>query len=145
MPNFMFQLLLCLQTIFRNINRLFVLSFKNGNDDPTRDSFNKNYMPLGKIKDFNASVTNKPFFDQWVKKHMKNLSKCQEMMTIQQEIIFFVSLKISDISIDLSRKTNTSIPQKKKKNNFVGKLEEDDDTNMFLSLKNSKKLFETFV
>ena len=24
---------------FRNINRLFVLSFKNGGDDPTRDSF----------------------------------------------------------------------------------------------------------
>ena len=27
---------------FRNINRLFVLSFKNGNNDPTRDSFQKN-------------------------------------------------------------------------------------------------------
>ena len=26
---------------FRNINRLFVLSFKNGNNDPTRDSFDK--------------------------------------------------------------------------------------------------------
>ena len=26
---------------FRNINRLFVPSFKNGNDDPTRDSFDK--------------------------------------------------------------------------------------------------------
>ena len=26
---------------FRNINRLFVLSFKNGNDDPKRDSFDK--------------------------------------------------------------------------------------------------------
>ena len=25
----------------RNINRLFVLSFKNGSDDPTRDFFNK--------------------------------------------------------------------------------------------------------
>ena len=26
---------------FRNINRLFVLSFKNSNDDPTRDSFDQ--------------------------------------------------------------------------------------------------------
>ena len=25
---------------------MFVLSFKNGNDDPTRDSFNKCYIPL---------------------------------------------------------------------------------------------------
>ena len=27
---------------FRNINRLFALSFKNGNNDPTKDSFQKN-------------------------------------------------------------------------------------------------------
>ena len=31
---------------FRNINKLFVLSFKNGNNDPTRNSFDKYYMPL---------------------------------------------------------------------------------------------------
>ena len=46
---------------FRNINRLFVLSFKNGDNDPTRDSCNKYYMPLVEIKDFNALVDNKPF------------------------------------------------------------------------------------
>ena len=38
---------------FRNINNLFVLSFKDGNDHPTRDSFNKYYVPLVEIKDFN--------------------------------------------------------------------------------------------
>ena len=42
---------------FRNINRLFVLSFKNGNEDPARDSFDKYY-----IKDFNVLIDNKPFF-----------------------------------------------------------------------------------
>ena len=31
---------------FRNINRLFVLSFKNGHDDPKRNSFDEHYMPL---------------------------------------------------------------------------------------------------
>ena len=55
------------QNIFRNINRLFALSFKNGNDDPTRDSFVKYYMPLVEIKDFNALIDNKSFFDQSVK------------------------------------------------------------------------------
>ena len=40
--------------------------------------------------------------------------------------------------IDLSRQANTSIPQQI---NFTGKLEEDDDATMFLSLKSSKKLF----
>ena len=52
---------------FRNINRLFVLSFKNGNDDPSRDVFDKYYMPLVEIKDFNALIDNKAFFDQPVK------------------------------------------------------------------------------
>ena len=56
---------------FRNINRLFVLSFKNGNDNPTKDSFDEYYMPLVEIKDFNALIDNKPFFDQPVKKQKK--------------------------------------------------------------------------
>ena len=44
-------------------NRLFVLSLKNGNNDPTRNSFDK-YMPLVEIKDFNTSIDNKLFFNQ---------------------------------------------------------------------------------
>ena len=46
-------------------------------------------MPLVEIKDFNALINDKPFFDQPVKsnkKRMKNFLKCQEMMAIQQEI-----------------------------------------------------------
>ena len=53
---------------FRNINRLFVFSFKHGNNDPTRNYFVKHYMSLVEIKYFNALVQNKPFFDQPVKK-----------------------------------------------------------------------------
>ena len=47
---------------------MFVLSFKNGNDDPTKDSFDKYNIPLIEIKDFNALNNNKIFFDQPVKK-----------------------------------------------------------------------------
>ena len=39
---------------FTNIIKLFVLSFKNDNDKSTRDSFEKYYIALVKIKDFNA-------------------------------------------------------------------------------------------
>ena len=70
----------------KNINKLFVVSFKNSDDDPTRNFFGKYYMPLIEIKDFNAVIDNKQFFDQLVKinkKHTKNLLKCQEIMTIQ--------------------------------------------------------------
>ena len=37
----------------------------------TRDSFDNYYMPLVCIKDFNASIDNKPFLDQPVKKQTK--------------------------------------------------------------------------
>ena len=39
--------------VFWNINRLFNLSFKIGNNS-TRNSFAKNYMSLVEIKDFKA-------------------------------------------------------------------------------------------
>ena len=64
---------------YRNINRLFVLSFKNGNYDPKRDSFEKFYMPLVEIKDFNALIDNKAFFDQPVKNKGKASGKLIEM------------------------------------------------------------------
>ena len=72
-----------------NINRLFVLPFKNGNNNPTKNYFEKYYMHLVEIKDFDALIDNKPFFDQPVKtnkKHIRNLLKCQEMIIIQPEI-----------------------------------------------------------
>ena len=52
----------------RDFNRLFVLSFKNGDNDPARNCFNKYYMSLVEVKDFNALVGKKPFFDQPLKK-----------------------------------------------------------------------------
>ena len=42
--------------IFENINRLFVQSFKAGENDPRRNSFVKYYMELVDIKDFNALI-----------------------------------------------------------------------------------------
>ena len=46
-------------------------------------------MPLVEIKDFNALIDNKSIFDKPIKtnkERMKNLSKCQELMTIQHQI-----------------------------------------------------------
>ena len=46
-----------------NVNRLFVLSVKNDNDDPIRDSFDEHYiLLLAEIKEFNALIDNKTFF-----------------------------------------------------------------------------------
>ena len=53
---------------FRNIGRLFVLSFKN-----VGNSFFKSYKLLVETKDFNASINNKPFFDQPIKKQTRSI------------------------------------------------------------------------
>ena len=62
-------------TTFKNINRLFVLSFKNGDDYPTGDYFDKYSMRLVEIKYFNALIDNKAFFDQPVKNKKKKNKK----------------------------------------------------------------------
>ena len=56
---------------FSNINRLFVISFKNGDDDTTINSFDEYYMPLLEIKDFNTLTNNKTFFNQPLKSNNK--------------------------------------------------------------------------
>ena len=45
-----------------NINKLYVLLFKDGKDDLTRNYFEKYHMPLVEIKDFNPLINNKAIF-----------------------------------------------------------------------------------
>ena len=66
---------------FRSIIRLFVLLFKNGNNDPERNIFYKYCMPLVEIKDCHALTDNMTFFDQPVKykqKAYEGILKCQK-------------------------------------------------------------------
>ena len=64
----------------RNINRFFALLLKNDNDDPTINYFNKYYMQLVEMKEFNALNDSKPFFDQPVKKKQKTYEKIIEFL-----------------------------------------------------------------
>ena len=120
--------------IFRNIKRLFVLSFKNGKDDPTRNYFDKYYMPLVEIKDFKVLIDNKTLFDLPVRNKKEAYEKLIEMSinddyTTGNLLDYLYHQKYYKlIGIDLSRQTNTNIPQQI---NFVGKLEEDDGGTMF--------------
>ena len=69
---------------FTNLNRLFVLSFKN-EDDGT--SFSKYYLPRIQIKDFNVLIDRKPFFEIPVKnkeeayEHIIEMSKNNDYTT----------------------------------------------------------------
>ena len=64
---------------FKNINRLFVLSFKNSDNTPTRNYFDKYYIPLVEIKDFYVLIENKPFFDIPMYNKQKKYEKLVEM------------------------------------------------------------------
>ena len=64
---------------FRNISILSVLSLKNGDYDPARNSSHKYYTPLAEIRDFNALIKNKLFFGQTIKTSMKGMKTCQNV------------------------------------------------------------------
>ena len=64
---------------------MYLISSKNDNDDATRDSFVKFYMPLLEIKALNALIGNKPFFDEQVKNRQEAYGKPIEMIITQQE------------------------------------------------------------
>ena len=123
-----------IDSTFRNINRLFVLSLKNCNNDPGRGSFDKYYTPLVEIKDFISVIDNKPFFDQAVKNEQEVYEELIEMSrnddnTTGSVLDFsYHQSYYKLIGIDLSKQANMSIPQQI---NFIGKLEEDDGPAMF--------------
>ena len=59
----------------------FYLKFwcSKGSHVPTRLSFDKYYIPLVNIKDFNVLIDNKPFFDQPVKNKQEAYEKLVKM------------------------------------------------------------------
>ena len=48
---------------FRDINRLLIISSKSGENVLKRNYFENYYMPAVDIKDFNELIDIKPFFD----------------------------------------------------------------------------------
>ena len=94
---------------YSNINRLFVLSFKTGGNDPMRDCFDKHYMLLIEIKDFNALINNKPFSDQPIRSKRETYKKLIEMsrnnlLYNRQLIRLLISSKLSLVLIYQNKK-----------------------------------------
>ena len=73
-------------------------------------------MPLAEIKDFNVLIHIKPFFDQPVKKKeayekIIEISRIDDYTTGNLLDCLYHQNHDKLIAIDLSRQTNTSIPQ----------------------------------
>ena len=81
---------------FTNVNRLFILSFKNEDD---RTSFSKYYVPKVEITDFNVLIDGKPFFEIPVKNkeaYEPIIEMSRSTLTIQQ--ITYWIMNISKIT-----------------------------------------------
>ena len=126
---------------------MFLLLFKNGNIDPTRYSFDKYYVSLLEIKDFNALTDNESYFDQPVKSKQEAYGKLIEMSRNDN----YTTGNLLDFSyhqnyykligINLSTQRNTNIPQQI---DFTGKLEEDDGAKMFFIAEKQQKTILNF-
>ena len=99
-------------------------------------------MPLAEIKDFNVLIDNNPFFDQPVKNKQEAYKKLTEMSgnndyTTGTLLDYLYHQKCyKRIGIDLSKQTNTSIPQQ---TNSVGKIKEDGGATMFFIAEKQQK------
>ena len=104
-------------------------------------------MPLVEIKDFNALIDNKPLFDQPVKNEQERYENIFEL-SINDD---YTTGNLLDylyhqnyyklLGIDLSRQTNTNIPQQI---NFTGKSEEDNGATMFFIAEKQQKTILNF-
>ena len=125
--------------------RLFVLSFKNGDNGPTRDYFDKYYMPLLEIKYFNALINKKNISKPVSKNRKEAYEKHIEMSRndgyATGNLLDFLYHQNYFKLIGLSKQTNTNIPQQI---NFTGKLEEDDSTKMFFIAEKQQKAILNF-
>ena len=132
----------------RHINRLFVHSFKNEDDDPARNSFDEYYISLVKFKEFNALIHHK-CFDQPI----KSKEEAYEKSVVISRKNDSITGKLLDhlyhqncyklIGIKLLRQTNTAIYQKI---SSTGKLEEYYGAKMlFIAEKQLKTILKIYL
>ena len=121
---------------FTNVNRLFVLTFKNEDD---RTSFSKYYVPKVEIKDFNLLIGGKPFFEIPVKNKEEayeaiiEMSKNNDYATGDLLNYEYFKDHYKLIAIDLSKQIEFENLDFKQKVNFIGRLEENNATIFFIA------------
>ena len=126
---------------FTNVNRLFVLSFKNEED---RTSFSNYYVPKVEIKDYNVIIDGKPFFEIPVKNKEETYEKIIEISKNSDytigNLLDYEYFKDHDklIAIDLSKQSEFENSNIKQQINFIGRLEQ--NATMFFIVDKKKKL-----
>ena len=130
---------------FTKVNRLFVLSFENEED---RRLFSNCYVPKVEIKDFNVLIDGKGFFDVPVKskeeayEKIMSISKNNDYTTGNLLDYEYFSKHYKLIAIDLSKQIELENPDLRQQINFIGKLEDDKATMLFIIEKSEETTFE---
>ena len=130
---------------FTNVNRLFVLTFENGDDRP---SFSKYYLPKVEIKDFNVLIDAKPFFEIPVKNKEEAYEAIIEMSKNNNyttgNLLDYEYFKDHDrlIAIDLSKQIELENLDLKQQINFIRRLEENNATMSFIIEKKEETTFD---
>ena len=138
---------------FTNVNRLFVLSFKNGeNDDDenesVRTSFKTYYVPKVGVKDFGILIDGKPFFEILVKNKEEayeaiiKMSRNNDYTTGNLLNYEHFSKHYKLIAMDLSKQIELENANLKQQINFIGRLEE--GATVFFITEKKKKLLLIF-
>ena len=130
---------------FIKANQLFVLSFENEDD---KKSFSKYYTRKIVIKDFNVLIDVNRFFEVPVENKDETYENIIEMSktngyttgNLLNYEYFLKHYKL--IAIDLSRQIELENPDLQQKINFIGKLEEDEETLFFFIEKSEETTFE---
>ena len=133
---------------FTKVNRLFVLSFENEEDDT---SFSKYYVPKVEIKDFNVLINEKSFFDVSVKnkeeayEKIRNINKNNDYTTGNLLDYEYFSKHYKLIAIELSKQIELENPSLKQQINFIGKLQADEAIMFFIIEKSEGTTFHKIL
>ena len=131
---------------FTKVNRLFILSFENNEND--RTSFSKYYTPNVQIKDTDVLIDGKSFFDMPTKNSEETYEKiieirrnndCTSGNLLDYE---YFSKGYRLIVIDLSKQIELENSDLKQQINFIGRLEDDKATMFFIIEKSEETTFE---
>ena len=70
-----------LDSSFQGVNRLFVLGFANGNNDPTRSGCRNYYLPRIDITKYNVLIDGRNFYDQPINDKIRQYDEIRKIAT----------------------------------------------------------------
>ena len=66
---------------FQGVNRLFVIGFANGNNDPTRNGYRNYYLPRTDITKYNVLIDGRNFHDQPINDKIRQYDEIRKIET----------------------------------------------------------------